>query len=751
MEEIKLLYNDFDKNIILNYFNNKILQNEIEIGIFILNNNVLEITWNENNNTDIFILNNESNNNDILIYKYNNNKNNEIIYSININNIIIKLNDIEYDYTIDNNNLLRIKINENYESLYKLDNNNLYIDITDAYNEEINVKSDNWSEICVFNSFNNFFYRKNLPDENGVYEKNNDEIILNWKKWDKEYFICKNNEYIKKQNESYIFYHKDWTDKCELNNNQINKISNLSEKGIFSIENNFIIIKWDKWDSEKFIKLDEHYYLYNYFINKIIINNDCITYIYNSYNNKLYLEIDFSIKYCGDIKFDNEYIYIKFYENIEFNKYLFKQEYDDKNIKKYILYTNLIEEFNVFKSYDEILCVNIFDNSFYIKNTINKNGNIKFNEDKSILNIYWNKYKEEKYILYFSSESNKNIYLYEEHIKLHNTKILLYNNEYTIDLFNFILYNDYKKIKFLKEENKFCLYEINEFKTYYLKAINDINILTSYNDDIDYELYRVFQKEFEISTDLEIYNDYFINGKNRIYSVKSFKQKYPYVDIYSYSKYNNIISERESIIHWNKNSLSNKYFDTNNKISVCYNSFIDIFNNKILYVINVNNIEDLNNILEYISKIYSVCILLNVNDDIFDINNYFNKLKLYYKNLLIIKHIGNKDIDSFYIMNYLYSVLLNNNYKFEKIIYFKNINNNIEDYIININKISFNKFYLLDISKEEKFNFEYIDIIENIFKYNKYNKYDIVLSIIFIYLIYNKYFYIYNNNLLIKI
>ena len=68
MEDIIIEYNKNKKNVIINHFNNTVINENNDKGYFKLNENILKIIWNNTNFEEIFILINNKNN--INIYNF---------------------------------------------------------------------------------------------------------------------------------------------------------------------------------------------------------------------------------------------------------------------------------------------------------------------------------------------------------------------------------------------------------------------------------------------------------------------------------------------------------------------------------------------------------------------------------------------------------------------------------------------------------------------------------------------------------
>ena len=78
-------------------------------------------------------------------------------------------------------------------------------------------------------------------------------------------------------------YHKDWNDIIILDyyKNTLYRKSNNNETGKYILNENILLIKWEKWNNEYFYKKNNNYYFIDN--NKVLENN--ISYIYlNNYD-----------------------------------------------------------------------------------------------------------------------------------------------------------------------------------------------------------------------------------------------------------------------------------------------------------------------------------------------------------------------------------------------------------------------------------------------------------------------------------
>jgi hypothetical protein len=733
MEDIKLIYNNNNEKIVfLNYFTSKIFIDNIDSGSFIIDNNILRIQWN-NNLLEIFNYDPIQN-----LYKINDSK------KININNIIYDLNDIHFLYSFIDTNNLKIKINENYESLFKL-NNDIFIDITNTFNEDIYIENESWSEYCIINKWNNYFYRKSLEDENGRYEIHNDNLILYWKRWDIEYFNLLDNVYKKIKKNKILLIHKDWTDDCIIDIDTIYKLSNNIEKGKYIINNNQLIINWDKWNNEIFILLDNIYYL-NYYIYNIIFHDTNINNIlYNTHNLKIYNKLN-NI-YIGDIIIDKNIFTINYIDNNLTEIYFYSF-----NTSEYILYKNINKEINIYKNFNEKIILNMIDNTFVFNEYDNKKGVFKYILDNNFIEL---NYLDtiELYRLF------DNIYYYEEYIRLHNKNIYLLNNvniiEFKINAIDCYLYNEYNeynkynkynKLKFIRNNNIFIIIDNDTLNKYYLKNIDNEYILTTEIEDISLNIFKTFINDYE-SSNIELYHK-FINNKNIIHSIKSFINKYNYFDINNYCNNNllnnnTILDKENAIIHWYNSDILSEKFYSKNMIDICYISLNNNNLDKNLYIINLDNNIYLENIIENIPKISNVCIVINIKKTNSYLSNYLESLKIYFTNLFIIKYNSDLNIDNYFIFNFIYNKIYT--FEYSKIIYLKNYYENLDDIIINLNKSLYSTFYLFDTNQYITLNF--INIIKNKYLIDTKNILDIILIIIFLYI---NYYNIFNKNFIIE-
>ena len=119
------------------------------------------------------------------------------------------------------------------------------------------------------------------------------------------------------------------------------------------------------------------------------------------------------------------------------------------------------------------------------------------------------------------------------------------------------------------------------------------------------------------------------------------------------------------------------------------NSFIDI-----LFIINIDNSTDLKNILNYLSKKSNI--IININNELINNNNYFDFLINSYENLIITKY---KNMNTLNFLQNINDDLLNfEDNCYENIIYINKFDENFINSIINIithKKIEYNSIYTI--------------------------------------------------------
>lgn len=774
MEDIKIIYSTYEEIVLINYFTSNILKQNNENGKFNIDNDILIIKWN-NNVEEKFMKIDKISDEELSSYQIINNDAYEIteelyvstkklyetpkklyedIY-INIfmenkdcqfsmyNDKIININDkdIFFNYKIIDEKTINIKIN-NYQKVFELNNDNIYIDITEIYDENINVTHEKWDDICVINKYTNFLYRINNNDEYGNFEINHDQLIIYWEKWDSELFIIKDNIYyyknnIKSQNNEIMLYHINWNDICIIDFKNIFRKSENEEYGTYKINKDQLIVHWEKWDFELFYEFDNNYY-YESFIKFLNYQNK--NYIINTYINKLYKTNE--NEYCNIIFEDDNKIIIE-WNNI---KDSFFYKYDGNNI---IMYKDIIRDLIIVKKYDEETSINILTYEINIKNSL-KNG--IFTLDNNKLKIYWNNLSiYENYILI------NNKYYYEEYLKLNDKETLLINNnsiiKYNINYFYNYLYTNTLdtntldtntlKIHFLENNNMYYIIIDNILEIYNLKIFNDnTNILilneiynkifknSTIEDSFNYNIYREFNKDLFNLNDIDLYLHWIRVGfdKGLIYSIQTFLNKNIFFDINGYRINNNLefSNDDEVILHFINNNRLSIYFYSTNNIEIIYDNSKKIEEN-IIFIINLEYDYNVDDIFSYIPKNSIIIVNINIEKIKLDVN-FENNIINNFANVIITK---SHNLINYYVLEFIFkNILKNKNLHSNKIMYINNYYDNFYETIINIPTYTSNNVILFNDEINEYNDYNDYNYLFDIFK-TSINKIDIIKILIF--------------------
>ena len=70
-----------------------------------------------------------------------------------------------------------------------------------------------------------------------------------------EIFILKDDIYYHQKD--ILLHHRDWSDYCKFDDINIYRKYNNEDKGKYKLDNNKLIIEWEKWDSEIFYKIND--------------------------------------------------------------------------------------------------------------------------------------------------------------------------------------------------------------------------------------------------------------------------------------------------------------------------------------------------------------------------------------------------------------------------------------------------------------------------------------------------------------
>lgn len=780
MEDIKIIYENVEETVLINYFLFKIFKTNNEKGKFIIENDILKIKWESKEREEVFIKCEKeyedqvtsfrliNNNNDINID--NDNNHTKIFFKLFINDNIEEYTlDDKYEINIIDENNIDVKI-DNINRIFSL-KDNIYYDITNDYNDKILIKHITWEDQCLINKYNNILIRLSNLEEKGRFEMTDKKIIIFWEKWDPESFFlendniyCFSHEKLEDNNEI-MLYHVTWSDLCEINFKNLCRKSN-NESGVYKLENNILTVYWDNWDSEIFYELNNIYYS-----EELIkfLNYDNKEYIINELNNKIY-KLDDSYVELGNIYFYGNTI------EIEWNnrKDIFYYKFDKKNI---IIYVNYLKELILFKKFEEKIEINQLNDEAQIKGI---NYNYILDNDKLILT------KDDIVDTYiYSLKDDK--YYYEEYLKINSKKILLINKDEkiycNINIFYNYIYTDNFKINFIENNDIYFIIKNNILEKFYWYEYNDFSFLIIENlynlyfkeDQIDINIYKLVNNIEEDDLD-KIYLNWINNlNSNKIFSTDTFLKinKFFNIDNYINNNYLEPNKYSDAIIHFIKNR-TNIYFYSNENIEIIYDNIIkkdlkyEIYDSDteetssekniriyddIIFIINLEDETNIEEILSYIPKRSNVIINVKVEKNRLElIDNIINN----FKNLVITK---SHNLINYYILEFITNnILKNKNIYSDNIIYINNYYENFYEMIINIPINKRNIIYLFN-NQEDNINTNTSDKLNYFIDYNylyellqneSFNKIDTIQILIFYYIIKKNVYQIGNNNILIS-
>ena len=687
MEDIKLIYSDYEEIVLINHFLSKITKKNNDIGSFIILDNKLKIKW---DNKEESFIKNEKNSDEIISY-----------------NIII---------------------------------------------DKIYIIHETWQDTCILNKDDNFLYREYNKEDNGTYELDYNKLIIYWLKWDAEIFILNTEDNIfyynskKNINNEIMIYHINWNDICIINYKDIYRKSN-NEFGEYKIENNILIIFWEKWESESFYDLNNNYY------HKTLLkflNYENNEYIINFYNNKIYQLIDF-YKECGSINIIDNTI------EIEHLNQLFYYKYDENKI---IIFKDYLKNIILVKKFEQNITINLLNDEFMIDEL---KGTYNIKDD--IIHIYWHDLEiNEIYIL------NNNKYYYDQYIEISKKELFLLNDnllKYNINFFYNYLYNEFEKISFIENNNIFYIIRNDILEKYHL--INNYLILDEiYNkffkqNNFNINIYKKYNKNLNYLSDDEVYFNWIKNIlSDNIYSIESFLNKNSFFNIKGYRDNNYFNNNEESVLHFLNNRLT-EYFYSNNNIEIVYDKIkkydkyiynsdkknnIEIYNN-IVFIINLdeNNNTNIDNILTYLPKNTDIIINIKLEN---------NKLEEYFDNYLIEKIdkliiTKSYNLTNYHILEFINNQILNKkNISSHNIIYINNYYDTFYDDILNMSSNNLNESIILFNNDIDKFiyciDYNYLyDLLEIVIDVT-----DIIKIFIFYYIIKKNIYNLANNTFLIS-
>ena len=143
--------------------------------------------------------------------------------------------------------------------------NKIYIvDYLDDYEVDLNFKNNNFCH-------NNIFYNFNIIsiDKIIIYKDDKEETY-----YTEDSYIYYINFDLKNKIRKFFLIHNEWYDQIIINydKNILKRFNFNNECGIFNIENEKLIIEWNYWGKEIFIKYDNYTYIKEEYVNKNNIN-----------------------------------------------------------------------------------------------------------------------------------------------------------------------------------------------------------------------------------------------------------------------------------------------------------------------------------------------------------------------------------------------------------------------------------------------------------------------------------------------
>tara|TARA_Y200000002_G_scaffold377910_1_gene384301 strand:+ start:367 stop:1935 length:1569 start_codon:yes stop_codon:yes gene_type:complete len=403
---------------------------------------------------------------------------------------------------------------ENYLKVYK----NIYIE--EKYLSSINIYfliDRNSEELIIYDN------EKNEVIENESVKMSSDSIIFN----DNLYVIFKKNIFILSKDLKYYFsiealnFNKKNTYILNKYNNNFFEIDDIFNKGLYEIDNNILILKWDNGITKQFLsdvyheKTELNYENIkiirpkNFIINeKVLFSNISLikrkiylTSIYYSDKPWDIKEIIFKIKNNKIIK--NHVIEYKHYESCIIIELELEKEEDNIDIEiEYIDYKKTINLKQLVIPKKNIYAVTLFKDDYQL---LKKYLEYYKNLGVDCFFLYYNDKITENFIneIDIINQSKHEIiliewtydywYYYKDNVKHHHSQVMAINDSLNIlkNFSNYVLYNDldeYIKLDYnfkeLIEKNKNV--DIFEFKCLFCKMGEELikyrNFYFEYND-----------------------------------------------------------------------------------------------------------------------------------------------------------------------------------------------------------------------------------------------------------------------------
>jgi hypothetical protein len=469
MKNIKLIHDEWEDYIILDFKNNKLVRNskKDETGSFNIDKNILYIKWDKWND-EIFI------NHDLDIIK--NNESDKENYSMT--------SDI-LETDIKNEQIIK--------------------DLNYFYCKEIEFIHENWNDYCYIDNKNNIIYKKSF-DKRGVFytenenNKNSEKKIINiyWQNIENEKLVYNYKKVINNETENSII-NKYYFNKKKNINKYKNKIPNIIHfiYGLKIQDEEFDMYKYIAIKSAIDVNNPEKIYFYYYYepygywwekikslliLEKIIPPNEIYGNKVSHYAHQTdIIRLQKLIEH-GGIYLDIDTICLKSFEDLLNNDFVMGMQYNSDFSEVYGLCNAVL--------------LGKPNSSFAIKwlesyKSFRSNGRDNYWDEHSVLKpLELSKiYNNEVTIL------NSNAFFYP---LWYNIKDILFNIDFNIEIYKNIIKNNY------------CIHLWDTYSNEYLKLLNS-EIIFSKNT-----LYNIFSRKFlqnKISILFLTYNRYEVTKK----------------------------------------------------------------------------------------------------------------------------------------------------------------------------------------------------------------------------------------------
>ena len=545
----------------------------------------------------------------------------------------------------------------------------------------INIKNNNWNEICILNYKDSKIYRKNNYCDCGTFYYENNDLIVNWEQHGNEKFYLSNADKIYYSNS---YFEKHFKKIFIIDENEY-FYYNVKDNYLYSFDLNNILYNVKNNNKNLILSSFINNNNENLILSSFVNNNKILYFIQNNkytYDRKLYSYSNFELKIL-----DNNFEMIN--DNDNNLKLNYPEEYNlNKNYESYINYKKDCIN-NNFRENDKIIFM-IIDNNNNFLDLLNK---------IDYLQIYYN-YK----IIIFENIVNKCLYdKYYDYLNI----IYYFNIDKTLNyLFNYD--------NFIQKNDIFYIYTQNYI--YFNEKIRNNRLI--FYDKFDINLFNSFDKN--INNKYSTIKEYYEKNHKNILNITSLND----------SNRNNI----PKIIHfiWIGNNISEKYLEyietwiryhpdyhfclwNDNNIPKLVNQ--ELFDNATDYAMKVDILRY--EIIYFLGGIYIDCDFLcikNIDDLINNLNNFCShESKDFITNAIfgfVREHI------------FLYNVIENLRYNFFS---YKNVVNN-NSYIPKITGPEYFTELCHIFQKNNKLNIFDTEIFYSYTFENKYHNNNIIIK-----------------------